>query len=109
MPALTTWVQLALLGQAEAFRLAGEAPGIAGGRDAIYPGGPFDPLGLGDDPENLAELKVKELKNGRLAMVANAGFFVQALVTKESPLQNLSTHLAEPQSANVFAYTSGFA
>jgi len=101
--------QLIIMGAAEAYRSGGSVGDFGEGLDNLYPGGPFDPLGLGDDPDALAELKVKELKNGRLAMVSILGYYIQALVTKEGPVENWLNHLADPVGANIFSYTSGFA
>jgi light-harvesting complex I chlorophyll a/b binding protein 1 len=44
----------------------------------------FDPLGFGNDPARLADLRMKELANGRLAMFAFGGVVTQSVLTGNS-------------------------
>ncbi|CAL8460653.1 g183 [Coccomyxa elongata] len=72
--------------------------------DKNYPGGVFDPLGLSAKPAEFADLQVKEIKNGRLALVAWVGFAAQAAVTRKGPVADLLDFAADPIHNNIFAY-----
>ena len=67
-----------------------DQPGLL--RDDYYPGDiNFDPLGLKpDDPEELDLMITKELQNGRLAMLAAAGFLAQEAVDGKGILEHFS-------------------
>ena len=62
-------------------------------RDSYVPGDlGFDPLGLKpSDPEAFFEMQTKELQNGRLAMLAAAGFLAQELVDGKGILEHLQS------------------
>lgn len=73
-----------------------------GSGDPAYPGGPFFNLfNLGKTDAEMKKLKLNEIKNGRLAMIAVFGYGAQATLTREGPFQNLLDHLADPVHNNI--------
>ena len=70
-----------------------------------YPGGVFDFAGWskGGKGSSFEELKLKEIKNGRLAMLSILGFFGQQAVTGMDPIDAWKAHLASPYENFIWA------
>ena len=74
------------MGAIEASCVAGGPLGPSGA-DPVYPGSAFDPVGMASEPDALAELKVEEIKNGRVAMFSFLGYGMQAFATGNWPVE----------------------
>ncbi|KAK9829456.1 hypothetical protein WJX72_005967 [[Myrmecia] bisecta] len=73
-----------------------------GSGNPSYPGGQFfNVFNLGKSESALKELQTKEIKNGRLAMLAMFGYGAQAVITREGPFANLTAHLSDPTHNNI--------
>jgi len=92
-------IQVVVMSFLEAARIRGF---MATGESGVVGNFPFDPTKK-DSPE----MKVKEVKNGRLAMMAVLGMVSQYAVTGTSPLEGLKAHMANPTQVNIFTSAVG--
>ena len=101
--------QLALMGGPEYARQVGieslEPVGIFLPGDKNFPGSSlFDPLEFSSDGAGFIDQSVKEIKNGRIAMLAMSGYAAQAVITGKGPVENLLDFLSDPAHNNIIAY-----
>ncbi|CAI7809694.1 unnamed protein product [Closterium sp. NIES-54] len=77
---------------------------LGGSKRPAYPGGPFFNFArLGHSKAETRALRTAELKHGRVAMAACAGYFAQAVVTGSGPWRNVVEHVADPAGNNLLA------
>merc|ERR1712146_838919 len=69
--------------------------------DPIFKGNKVPNEQMGYPKGNMMEMQTKEIKNGRVAMVAFMGFVIQAQATGKGPLACLADHLSGPFSNNI--------
>lgn len=85
------WQILLALAAIETFSLFKNGQGSAGDLG-------FDPLnlqeklGLAEDPAKFSEMQLRELKNGRLAMLGTSALLLQEYVTGYGPYEQLFPH-----------------
>jgi hypothetical protein len=109
-------VQLLLMGWVEGKRIQdfknpgsqgdGSFMGITDGFKGVangYPGGFFDPMNMSSP-----STQQKEIKNGRLAMLACVGFVSQHAATGKGPMDNLFDHMANPTMVRRFGLVASW-